>query len=48
MTSSRLDTLITAAIKHHQTVSDPTQLIRINRRITDLIADRRDARRLGN
>ena len=47
MTSSRLDKLIANAIKYHATVSDKTKLIRVNRRITDLIADRRDSLRLG-
>ena len=48
MTSSRLDQLITDAVKYHQTVTNETKRIQADRRITDLIADRRDALRLGN
>ena len=48
MTSSKLDSLIIDAIKYHATVNDETKRIQVDRRITDLIADRRDALRLGN
>ena len=49
MTSRKLDSLITEAIKYHVTVNnDETKRIQVDLRITALIADRRDALRLGN
>ena len=48
MDSTRIDQLITDAIKYHATITDPLKRIAIDRRITALIADRRDALALGN
>ena len=48
MTSSRLDQIITAAIKYHTTITDPLKRIACDRRITALIADRHDAIAIGN
>ena len=48
MTSTRLDQIITAAIKYHTTITDPLKRIACDRRITALIADRRDAIAIGN
>ena len=48
MTSSRLDQIITDAIKYHTTITDPLNRIACDRRITALIADRHDAIAIGN